>query len=368
MAGEFSTSVIKGVSCTTLEGAKALVAAGEAEPSDFYVCAGYSGWAPGQLQMEVEKRDSWYMASADSATLLAELLRQAKTLPPPSTDSAAADLLGTETWSALMRGIGREDDVAKAEGSLADKMLSEWVRSHLLPKPKREAPSAPPPSVGVGTVLCTAVAPSTGRPADRCLLREQFLHKAILLVLAEATDGTLSACVLNRPTSTIAQFKSVLGSPKRRVGYTGSREIGGLLWLHHRSDLGTAAGMPVGESGTYVLQEAEASSLLKAGTLNASDVFVVSSVVQFSRAELSGMLAAGEARPVSAGPQLESLWPRVWGLMEANGLDAGDGTGVWWLASQAGAEQPGSAQALAALPTSELADEALAEWTKFFAN
>ena len=76
-------------------------------------------------------------------------------------------------------------------------MLSEWVRSHLLPKPAIAAPSAsaPPPSVEVGTVLCTAIAPSTNRPADRCLLREQFLHKAVLLVLAEATDadGTVQA-------------------------------------------------------------------------------------------------------------------------------------------------------------------------------
>ena len=436
LAGEFSTTVIKGVSCTDLEGAKALVAAGEAERSDFYVCVGYSGWAPGQLQMEVEKRDSWFMASADSATLLAELLRQARALPPPSTDSAAAaDLLGTETWSALMRGIGRGEDVATAEGSLADRMLSEWVRAHLLPKKQALLPKsnplrseaspaasvgvssieAPPSSspVGVGTVLCTSVAPATGLPADRILLHEQFLHKAILLVLAESKDetkdtnggGRLSACVLNRPTSTIAQFRSVPGSPKRHVGYTGSSEIGGLLWLHYRSDLfdgksaasgvmaGASPGRPVGESGVYMLQESEASALLKAGTLKASDLLVVSAVVHFSRNELSDMVANGEALVVNsdktaavgqvAGPQQlqESLWPRVWGLMETTSADnnapPGDGTEVWWLASQRAAasqvamgtaEQPPGSMALAALPSSELADEALAEWTRFFAN
>ena len=104
----------------------------------------------------------------------------------------------------------------------------------LAAKPPSEAPATPPPSVEVGTVLCTAVAPSTGRPSDRCLLREQFLHKAIVLVLAESTDGKLTACVLNRPTSTIAQFKTASGTPKRRVGFTGNRQIGGLIWLHHR--------------------------------------------------------------------------------------------------------------------------------------
>ena len=148
MADRLSTRVIKGISCTSLDGAKELVAAGEAQRGDFYVCAGYSGWAPGQLQMEVETRGSWFLASADSATLLAELLRQAKQLPPPATDSppaedaadadaAAAELLGTDTWATLMRGIGREAEVLKAEGTLADRMLRAWVRARLLPKPPR---------------------------------------------------------------------------------------------------------------------------------------------------------------------------------------------------------------------------------------
>jgi len=69
--------VIKGVSVTTLEGAKELVSAGVASRGDFWICVGYSGWAPGQLQMEVDDRKSWVLASADSGTLLEELLRQA---------------------------------------------------------------------------------------------------------------------------------------------------------------------------------------------------------------------------------------------------------------------------------------------------
>ena len=53
-----------------------LLASGDAEQSDFWLFVGYAGWSPSQLQGEVE-RDSWFMASADSGTLLRELLRQA---------------------------------------------------------------------------------------------------------------------------------------------------------------------------------------------------------------------------------------------------------------------------------------------------
>ena len=67
-----------------------------------------------------------FLASADSATLLAELLRQAKQLPPPDADAAgSADvaaaltrrrLLGTDTWTTLMKGIGREAEVRRTGG------------------------------------------------------------------------------------------------------------------------------------------------------------------------------------------------------------------------------------------------------------
>ena len=77
-------------------------------------------------------------------------------------------------------------------------------------------------------------------------------------------------------------------------------------------------------------------------------------------AELAGLLGAGEMAvvpPRTAAP----LWPRVWSLAEQGG-EISDGTHVWWLASQGGAEE------LAAPAPSELADEALAEWLKFFAR
>ena len=62
---------------------------GVARKSDFWVCVGYSGWAPGQLQGEVDER-SWHLAAADSGTLLKQLLRQAAELPPPEAAATVA--------------------------------------------------------------------------------------------------------------------------------------------------------------------------------------------------------------------------------------------------------------------------------------
>ena len=87
------------------------------------------------------------------------------------------------------------------------------------------------------------------------------------------------------------------------------------------------------------------------------------------------------------------LWPQLWQLCEARNVEAGaggdggglsDGTGVWWAARETqpavdgdasggdGGEAGGGVDAflagLQAMPPSGLADEALAEWLKFFAG
>ena len=79
-ASRLSMPVIKGVSYTTLEGATALVEEGRAQKSDFWMFVGYAGWAPQELQGELE-RDSWFMAAADSSVLLRELLKQGTEVP-----------------------------------------------------------------------------------------------------------------------------------------------------------------------------------------------------------------------------------------------------------------------------------------------
>ena len=122
----------------------------------------------------------------------------------------------------------------------------------------------------------------------------------------------------------------------------------------------------MGASRLYSLSPERAKALLLEGTANAEDLLCVSGVVHFERAELVGMLGAGEMRVVPPGEELAALWPRVWALTDDDGTtndDLSDGTEVWWRASQCGA-----AEAMTGAAPAELADEALEEWIKFFAR
>ena len=298
-AERLSMPIIKGVAYTTLDGAKALVDEGLGKKSDFWVFVGYAGWAPKQLQGEVE-RDSWFLASADSGTLLKELLRQGTELPPPSTGVVPGD--GLATWEKLMMQIGRSDEVERTRGCLSDRMLTEWCRVRLIPPtPRDPAKSAGSSSSSsskdatrdaaedvaasttadaenggsVSEAVAEAVAIGdgisrsgeeeaeevsgtaggivlgsvlrTGSPSNRALLSDQFLHKSILLVVHElpGSDGGLVACVLNRPTANLVQFHAD-GKPRRCISFGGDGRLrgggleidsNGLMWLGQSSKL-----------------------------------------------------------------------------------------------------------------------------------
>lgn len=107
--------------------------------------------------------------------------------------------------------------VRRTEGSLADRMLVEWVRANLLPKPTRSAVPVEEPGeegeVKVGTVL------RAGAPADRFLLSDQFLHKSLLLVVHEIPAGLKVVVVLNRPTINLVKFRSD-GDPCRCIRWS----------------------------------------------------------------------------------------------------------------------------------------------------
>ena len=53
---------------STLDPLRALLASGEAQSAEFVVYAGYAGWAPGQLEAEIERGD-WHVAPGRSESV-----------------------------------------------------------------------------------------------------------------------------------------------------------------------------------------------------------------------------------------------------------------------------------------------------------
>ena len=102
------------------------------------------------------------------------------------------------------------------------------------------------------------------------------------------------------------------------------------------------------------------------------------------------MVADGELIPLE---DPRPLWPQVFALADASDIEddasseggalLSDGTGVWWAATQLGRKAPAVVDeestmdsrsidallvGLQAPPEAHIADEALAEWLKFFAG
>ena len=162
-----------------------------------------------------------------------------------------------------------------------------------------DAAAAAAAAVTVGTVLRAGTL-----AADRFLLSDQFLHKALMVVVHELGDGTHVAAVLNRPTANMVQLQ--VDQSRRCISFGGDGRLrgqgldidaNGLMWLAQEgtltgeaSDLGTA----IGDSGLRRLPALEASNAIKEGHAALSDMLLVSGLVCFEPAELRDMLAAGE--------------------------------------------------------------------------
>jgi hypothetical protein len=168
------------------------------------------------------------------------------------------------------------------------------------------------------------------------------------------------------------------------------------MWLSQVKTLGALElGRPVGDSGLKQVPAQEAADSIKDGSTELSDYLLVSGLVCFGQEELETMFRSGEMHVVK---DASSVWPQVWDLSDptkiadekasssGNGAALSDGTGAWWAARLLGKQEsrqsgksrsdPGTSSAsfdallsgLQAMPPAHLADEALAEWLKFFAG
>jgi putative AlgH/UPF0301 family transcriptional regulator len=266
MAAKASIPVMKDIQWTSFANAKKLVKAGVAEVRDFWVFVGYAGWGPGQLKGELERR-SWYMVATDSQTLLKELARQGEGADPRDA--------GLDTWTLLMKMIGRSETAKKYSGDFDDLMLKEWAFGHLLStaagggggRQQRNPQEFNMNPELVDQLMSRVKGAQRGQsaplvegalvrasPADRSpfLLEGQELHKSIVLILKDDESASVGV-VLNRPSTKGLEIKvgggaKVVTIPMRFGGQFSVQGQEPLLWLHcsqilRESDIGSPIGV-----------------------------------------------------------------------------------------------------------------------------
>ncbi|CAE7884582.1 unnamed protein product [Symbiodinium microadriaticum] len=193
-AGE---EIIPGLHWLPFSRAREMVATGAARQEDFLLLSGYCGWRRGQLQQELNVGRSWLLAAVDHQALF----------PGRSLQASCLDL-GMSRWERLHE---RLFDFASmdGDGKTAAAALKRWMTdlrpallnpslpvSHLQPQTLR--------NLTAGRLLRGSSShwilggPIDQRPAKAAGTQPpaQYLHKAVLLVLADVTPNEPSVVVL----------------------------------------------------------------------------------------------------------------------------------------------------------------------------
>ena len=116
-------------------------------------------------------------------------------------------------------------------------MVAEWVKHNLRARSELPIIISPilPPASEIGGLIIR-----TGKADSNFHLNQQYLHKAIVLMIAEVGRELCVGVVLNRPTNAIVKL-GIPGEPQRRLNFGGEAVIvgsgldadqNGLIWLH----------------------------------------------------------------------------------------------------------------------------------------
>ncbi|CAK9020498.1 unnamed protein product, partial [Durusdinium trenchii] len=215
-----SNRVMKGIYIMNFRQAKFLVVTGQAKKEDFMLVVGYTGWSRGQLQDELNRGDSWVLGAADPARLLGseELPLQERLEQLSAREEGEVNDLGdgVQAWSRLYETLRldcprdldgdrqpeeSEDEEEEAHNS---QMIRRWVDAYLRP-PLKEHPAPLTGTVEAGSILRgSATAWALGRPEgswpsrsrDPWMVPGQYLHKAVLVLLADCSPTDPAPLVL----------------------------------------------------------------------------------------------------------------------------------------------------------------------------
>jgi hypothetical protein len=237
--------------------------------------------------------------------------------------------------------------------------------------------------------------PAAAAAAPRYVLDRQYLHKSLVLILADEPSMTVGV-VLNRPSASSVRFATAAAGkgkgssqqkpgPLCRLGLGGEASLGNAnVLVFHRGQVpallaaaaNPAACKPVdGGSGLWVISPAAAGDALAAGLARPSDLLCVAGVTAWAAGECRAELAAGALEPVD--PK-QVPWEDLFGLyalppaaQPGNALAAS--VDVWRRSSSAQAAAKGSsgrsgegAELEGNTERTRLADAALARYNELF--
>mmetsp|Transcript_2798 Transcript_2798/g.3981 ORF Transcript_2798/g.3981 Transcript_2798/m.3981 type:complete len:583 (+) Transcript_2798:62-1810(+) len=277
-AREASQSVLKDhvVQYTTMEKAYDLIEAGEAEVGDFYLCGGYCGWGPGQLQGELERK-SWHMVATDAQTVWEEL---------KARQEESGDITGESTWKRLMERIGRGDETKASDydKEFDNQMLRVWAEANLVfqkDDKKDDIVSQllkTPPDIGPGTLLR-----ASSNSESPFLLNEQGFHQSIILISQDEEDFTVGL-LLNRPWARTVEldFPGDDRSVSIAARFGGRYELKGMpkkssFWFHCNDQLKSAKiGSPLKDAdGIWKCGEKQVRAAIRDGIAGEKDFMCV---------------------------------------------------------------------------------------------
>jgi putative AlgH/UPF0301 family transcriptional regulator len=323
---DVSVEVMPGLSYTTLDGARKLVADGDASISDFYSFGGYCAWRPGQLQLlEMgADRDEWVSVSMDSASVLDELAR----LKEVQNESKEPYITGVDTWDRLIDAIGRSDTatnrLSEKRLNFYDGMLNAWAEENLsygsledlggdaiaalLRLTTEDQPKEIVPGMLVRSTLRNAVAETEKEDTPPFMLQDQELHRGTVLILEESETSTIG-CILGLPLGGEVEIMDGVTLPLRYGGPIGTEDTleaydvdekdvdegDPFTWIHWRDPSLPQAGVgtQLGKSGMCSLTDEEVITSLQNNNIRRDEVIVLAGLCVWEKDESLGLQGGG---------------------------------------------------------------------------
>eukprot|EP00569_Conticribra_weissflogii_P010026 CAMPEP_0171365234 /NCGR_PEP_ID=MMETSP0879-20121228/4575_1 /TAXON_ID=67004 /ORGANISM="Thalassiosira weissflogii, Strain CCMP1336" /LENGTH=702 /DNA_ID=CAMNT_0011872799 /DNA_START=21 /DNA_END=2126 /DNA_ORIENTATION=+ len=353
-----SEEVLPGILLTSFDGAKAIIEAEGANPSDFWLFCGICGWETEAFYREMNVEGLWRVVSSDGGTILEELnmlrCEEEEEFAAQRTCDVDSDPrnAGLHTWEMLMDMIGKEDEAHESEYSFGDLMLKEWatkvlsfslqedrsfLMSDYIPNSDGEEEifdvSEYDPASGMrSSSVCSTPQSSTvvgalirASSAKRSpyLLADQGFHKSVILVVLDDEESSQGVILNHVTTETITldlegtnvEIPVRYGGPFQDLARGEGDSKPPLVFLLSSPSLREASiGVEVGTSGIFACTKQNITKAINAGLASITDVMAVQGLSMWkkhcSRSGVRGDIEEGYFEEISNN-NIGNVWRRL---------------------------------------------------------